>query len=494
MTISTNTVYVNNGLPGWSRSNFVQGLESAFSWAQLHGEPLTGLVQSVSTYSGGGTYNGGDITWFNRFQNTTSGIGTGASFKVVRSGATDTVTSVVINQPGRNYSNGETVIISAENIGRAVNGAANLSVTINTIRDGFGNPVSYGTTQTFFDKDFSDGNPWGVLRTVQDNNKEYGETYWYFRVNSTSNLQIGSSAKYHPYYRRWAGEPGFDGDTSDPTTNSSSDVITGGVLKSVDIQYSNGDQSYPLEISCFRSGLDPDFCIFSFKQPTLASSTLAKQTYQTFFLHNYTSNFFDLDQVWMESFSVIVRNQTQNVSGGNAFTDGSSGSPALKFGVYGGVSNNSSNKGSHSRRGAESGYWRNGAQYRPWTYYFSSVYPSDGGLFSYETYGNDPGSTVQQHNATQRIYYKSNIFDGTTPDMNFNAVIKGLPISATYVPCPYYLPDDIVLIDFYYPQSSAFIAQWDTVTISPTEVYTVIDASYNQSGSTRGILLCGRII
>jgi hypothetical protein len=495
MTISTNTVYVNNGVPGWNRANVMQGLESAFSWARLHGEPLTGLVQSVSATSGGGTYNGGDVTWYDRTQNTTSGIGTGASFKVVRSGATDTVTSVVINRPGRNYSNGETLIISAENIGRAVNGAANLSVTINTIRDGFGNPVSYGTTQTFFDKDFSDGNPWGVLRTVQDNSKAYGETYWYFRNTSTSTLEIGSSAKYHPYYRRWAGEPGFDGDTSDPTTNGSSDLITGGSLKSTTIQYSNGDQSYPLEISCFRSGLDPDFAIFSFKQPTLASSTLANQTYQTFFLHNYTSTFFDLDEVWMEGISIVSRaNSFQTSFCGANYTNGATNSPSFRFGVYGSVSNNSDHKMSHSRRAAEAGYWRAG-QNRPWTQYHSQVYGGTSGC-SGETTSNDYSFINYQSTtvATQRIYYRSNIFDGTTPDMNFNAVIKGLPISATYVPCPYYLPDDIVLIDFYYPQSSAFIAQFDTVTISPTEVYTVIDASYNQSGATRGMLLCGRII
>jgi hypothetical protein len=473
----------------------MEGLEGAFSWAEFHSEPLTGLAQAVTTYSGGGTYDAGSITWFDRTQNTTAGIGTGASFKIVRSGATNTVTSVVINRPGRNYSDGETVIISSENIGGAVRGASNLSVTVSIVKDGFGNPVSYGTTQTFFDKDFANSNPWSVLRTVQDNSKAYGETYWYFRINSTSNLQIGCSAKYHPFYRKWAGEPGFDGDTSDPVLNTSSnDTITNGLLKTADVSYSNGDQSFPLEISCFRSGLDPNFCIFSFKQPTLASSTLANQTHQSFFLHNYTSNFFDLEQVWMDSFSLVFRNNTTFTGSSNVYTNGQSQQPALKFGVYGGITNNSDHKMSHSRRGAESGYWRS-SQVRPWAYYYSAVYPSRTWSPADDNANSDStSSTLFPNNASQRIYYKSSIFDGTTPDMNFNAVIKGIPIHASYVPCPYYLPDDIVLIDFYYPQSSAFIAQFDTITISPTEVYTVIDGSYNQSGSTRGILLCGRII
>ena len=496
MTIGTYSVYVNNGLPGWNKTNVIEGLEDAFSWAELHGEPLTGLVQNVASYSGGGTYNGGDTTWYDRTQNTTSGIGTGASFRVIRSGATDTVTSVVVNRPGRNYSNGETVIISSENIGGAVNGASNLSVTIATVRDGFNNPVSFGTTDTFFDKDFTNTSaPWGVLRTVQDNNKAYGETYWYFRVPDTSSLQIGSSAKYHPYHRRWAGEPGFDGRWNDPLSGGN-EVVTSGNLKSATITYSNGDQSYPLQLNCFRSGLDPDFCIFSFKQPTLASSTLANQTYTTFFLHNYTSSFFDLEKLWQGAFTLVFRNNSMTGAYGElVYTNGNTVSPALKFGVYTGVNNTSDNFISYARRSTEAGYWRSG-HLRPWTWYPSNVYPGRAGYSggsAYDSdhsfYGNHPSSTL-----SQRIYYRSSAFDGTAESLNFNAVIKGLPVCAAYAPCPYYLPDDIVLIDFYYPQSNAFIAQFDTVTISPTEVYTVIDASYNLSGSTRGILLCGRIV
>lgn len=489
--ISTYSVYVNSGLPGWSRTNVMEGLEDAFSWAQLHGPPLTGLVASVASYNGGGTYNGGDVTWYDKTQNTTSGIGTGASFRVVRSGATDTVTSVAINRPGRNYSHGETLIVSSENIGGAVNGASNLNVTVNVIRDAFNNPVSFGTTETFFDKNFADSSPWGIMRTVQDNNKAYGETYWHFRVTSTSNLQIGSTAKYHPGRRYAAGEPGYDGFYYDPYDSR----VAVGNLITANVQYSNGDQSYPLQMNCFRSGLDPSFTIFSFKQPTLASSTLANQTYQTFFLHNYTSAFFDLEKLWMEGFTLVHRANARIGAYCQAqYTNGSTDTPSFRFGVYGGASNDANYKMAHSRRGAEAAYWRS-SQVRPWTQYNSQVYPSRNGC------GGESGSNDYSYNNYQtsvvhgqRIYYRSSIFDGTTPELNFNAVIKGLPISATYVPCPYYLPDDIVLIDFYYPQSNAFIAQFDTVTISPTEVYTVIDGSYNTDGVTRGILLCGRIV
>jgi hypothetical protein len=64
------------------------------------------------------------------------------------------------------------------------------------------------------------------------------------------------------------------------------------------------------------------------------------------------------------------------------------------------------------------------------------------------------------------------------------------------IPCPYYLPDDFVLIDFDYSVSAANIQQGDTITISGSEVYTVIMGSYNQTTNsrTRGILFCARTV
>ena len=75
---------------------------------------------------------------------------------------------------------------------------------------------------------------------------------------------------------------------------------------------------------------------------------------------------------------------------------------------------------------------------------------------------------------------------------NYNAVIKGIPLQGTFLPVPYYMPDDFVLIDFHHDAPSANIQQYDTVTISGSEVYTVIQGSYNQTGSTDGILFCAR--
>ena len=75
---------------------------------------------------------------------------------------------------------------------------------------------------------------------------------------------------------------------------------------------------------------------------------------------------------------------------------------------------------------------------------------------------------------------------------NFNAVIKGLPLSINIAPVPYYLPNDFAMIDFDVATPSANIQQGDTITVGTSEIYTIITGSYNQDGRTRGILFCAR--
>jgi hypothetical protein len=54
--------------------------------------------------------------------------------------------------------------------------------------------------------------------------------------------------------------------------------------------------------------------------------------------------------------------------------------------------------------------------------------------------------------------------------------IKGLPISNQLVPCPYYMPDDFVMIQAEVTPGATQFLPGDTVTISGSEAYTVIVA------------------
>jgi hypothetical protein len=56
-------------------------------------------------------------------------------------------------------------------------------------------------------------------------------------------------------------------------------------------------------------------------------------------------------------------------------------------------------------------------------------------------------------------------------------VYKTLPINPHFVPVPYYLPDDFVLVEI--PWGNPSIG--DTITVSPSEVYTIIQVATNQT-------------
>ena len=117
---------------------------------------------------------------------------------------------------------------------------------------------------------------------------------------------------------------------------------------------------------------------------------------------------------------------------------------------------------------------------------YSTAYPQNTDVDYPRTYYRDNTSVKSTGGYSNQNSVSSNA--------NFNAVIKGLALNGNLIPVPYYIPDDFVLIDFDYASPSANIQQGDTITISGSEVYTVITGSYNQTTRTRGILFCARTV
>ena len=230
----------------------------------------------------------------------------------------------------------------------------------------------------------------------------------------------------------------------------------------------------------FRSGLDSNFAIFSFKHPDKSSSSIDDNTYSTFFMHKYTSSLFNLDELYQGSMTYLkptYRNMT------NAYMDWYTtlGNTGTTYGQYQGratlsgyqTGSNISNTDQEVRdRIASSTYNRELSSYeRRHLYRNNNLDASWRG----DTYSYDDTRNMVQPNS-----------------LNYNAVIKGIPLSSQFVPCPYYLPDDFVLINFDHASPDQNIQQYDTITISGSEVYSVIDGVYNQDTRTRGILLCAR--
>jgi hypothetical protein len=385
--------------------------------------------------------------------------------------------------------------------------------------------ATYGTdTQNWHDSLLTrtDTNNYGILKLVIDNTKYYGTVYRSFNFDASNNLNIGASAAYVPlnsedyvnaetgpeylpnttfddrtghfvYGKRYAGERRLDVPYNVFTTQASFENQWSGYNQqnrdysgTTSIKTGN-DVGYQLDLNVYRSSIDPNFAVFSYKKPTVSTTSFSGSVHQegTFLMHNYNSNAFDYDHEFLGGFTMIRPENSNN-----------STNPFIEFRTYlhGKIEYYSGWNGAYrepSMRTAEAGYseWWGG---RYLTEYVSDVYrtvQSDNsmGVSDIRVYNRD----IREDNQRSKGYYDDSLLDS---EISFNAVIKGMPMNSKLVPCPYYMPDDFALIDFRYNLGGVNIQQGDTVTISGSEVYEVIVASYNQATVTRGMLFCARIV
>lgn len=373
------------------------------------------------------------------------------------------------------------------------------------------NPIGYGTTSSFYYKQLSSSgyNSGSILKQTINPNKKYGTTYRMFLFHDDYNLILGAGSGFHPYAagslnfgamsysRRWVGAEKLDHSrrpTADPYSSfedldrlkryssqngaSQNKIITG------------SNTGYKLDLNIYRSSLDPSFSVLSYKAPTLSSQKISDNTYGTFILHNFENpNLWDLDELFISGFTQIL----PGPSGSGNFR------PSITFRTWNAGNVNTDYASDHSKRAAEFGYSTLNASST-----YANIYTED---FYVSTAAYNPGEYYYSTNSSaKRIYYRSSSqtpergnggYNGNksiSSNADFNAVIKGIPINGQLVPVPYYIPDDFVLIEFSYNLPGVNIQQNDTVTVSPSEVYKVINGSYIQTQRTSGILFCARVI
>ena len=473
------TTYRNSKNAGWAKTDVIYQLEEAFAWLGWHGGTVSGIVTGVQSYSGWNTV-GTSNTDFNdarpKSGGTNIGIGSTCSFVVQRSSGA--VNVVYVNRPGAGYADGDSLTIDASDIG----GGTDMTVVVQV------DETEYGSTSTFYDKGVdSNTAPWGVLRLEVEANKVYGDTYWGFQV-SGNNLYMSSGTSFMPfdddstYFQGHRYGNTFRGLEyqellSAPTTTTHR-YLTNSVNSSASqegvVPFASSN-SFQLDLSVFRSALDTNFAVLSYRHPDKSSTSIDSNTYGTFFLHNFTSSLFDLDHLY---------------NGGRTRIERYMPGPYLNF--YTNLANNNSSIDYWQGRSALAGYMTGSSYFNTDYYVLDRQYPL--------TYSVEIGLDQR------RMYYRNNDSSATfrgdindtnylnkNPDsVNYNAVVKGIPLSSTFIPCPYYLPDDFVFIQFDYNAPDQNIQQWDTITVSGSEVYTVIDAAYNQTTRTRGIAFCAR--
>ena len=71
-----------------------------------------------------------------------------------------------------------------------------------------------------------------------------------------------------------------------------------------------------------------------------------------------------------------------------------------------------------------------------------------------------------------------------TVGVGYHKPIKGLPINNSLVPCPFYMPDDYVMIQAEITPGATVFRPGDLITVSTSEEYTIIiaDNYTNQTG------------
>ena len=548
MAVSISTITKS---AGWARSDVILALEEAFEIVEFHGETQTGIVTNILYQNGGEDDHNSNQYWYNVEAGTTSGIGTGASFDIYRSGGV--VSQIMVNRPGYGYTNGEYLVLPPAGIGATVG----LGITVSVA--GRASATGYGSTTTFYVKNVGVGSeyPFGVLRHEIESNKKYGTICRALQVWSDNQISFGVGPFFHPYspkydpiavnesnydsddgtsgrqyqfvgqpqydcswnsglvaddnYTAWYqpnDEDGFDGDSA---TGASSINQTGECYGSnntggpITFATATSPTTHDLKLRVYQSALDPKFAIFSFTQPSVAGSVISDNTFLTFFFHNYTSSLWDYDEQWNGGLTFIRPSASTASNAGNYCH--------INFDTFlgGNVNYNTSYSSSYyytqlrhgGARSALMGYgsvsgsfFDNNAEIHLTTQYRATGTNYAGAVTEWASNASSYNQT-QWSSSPQKMYVRrsTDLKDPSSllpASSNYNAVIKGIPVCSSMVPCPYYLPDDFVLIDFRYATSETDIQQGDTITISGSEVYEVITGSYNQYVETAGILLCAR--
>ena len=282
-------------------------------------------------------------------------------------------------------------------------------------------------------------------------------------------------------FGQYAGKVGLDYQSSYSYLRREQDSDT--YWKVINYASSSTPTAYPLSIRVYRAQApqDTDFAVIQFTQ-TINGIV---QPYGTFTIakgSQHGSGVYDLDYVFQDAVTEIYSNGDRgivfNYDGCQKYYYGATIEPV-----------NTNTKA----RAATYGYLRNGVNNT-----------SNPNLFT--TF--DCNIDTNNASVTNRVmtYYRNSAYDqyssnAVSSSANYYKPIKGIPICNQVLPVPYYLPDDFVMLQVATTPGLVAFRTGDTITISGSEVYEIIIASYQsqQNGlddvdnnSTIGMLFMAR--
>lgn len=344
-----------------------------------------------------------------------------------------------------------------------------------------------------------------IFKLENDATKTYGTTYQLIDLpdDHTIRMVSGSSVDFlgfnptsatEDYRGRWGGDAGLDWSSTYGSTFGSDQALLN--VTELDFATSSTPTAYPLKIVTYRAQApqDTDFAIISFVQTINAVDT----TFATWFYHkgnNYGNGIWDMDHVWQGGLTTIIPTTAQEYS---LILTTSGGHPK---------------DGSHEREDAV-GAVDERIMREAFYGYFRSPSTSDSYGYSQSYFSSNmwTNNTLALDDTTVTPYFRHHEYDDVVHTSSFNQnyaiysgnkndyeaqknksmpaaanyyrPLKGLPIDVALAPCPYYLPDDFVMIPFDISPGMASIRPGDTVTISGSEVYEVVRASYENNDET----------
>ena len=414
------------------------------------------------------------------------------------------ISNIEILNKGTGWQDGDAFTIPGDQIGGAtpandITFGVQTPETSNNARDGIPSVrvTTLGAGSNFFQR--ADNSQWAILKNVNDASKTYGTTFYSFGIDTdTNNRLLFNSGSGYKWLNRigvannsglnagnFVGFQGLDYQQSYnyPITDSGDGSWT---FPYVTYCTNSTPSAYPLEIRVYRAQnpQDTNFAIIQFCQ----TINTVVQSYGAFTVYHgatFGNNVFDYDYVFNGSMmtyssgtrSIKLQHTTCAPHYSYSSTDqGTNREPVNQYSIA---------------REAFYGYLRDPDN--------SQVYTTSEYVCNIETEG--------EISADMYLYYRNSSYDqylGNSVDSaaNYYKPFKGLPINERMVPCPYYLPDDFVMLQVSTTPGLTAFRTGDTVTVGGTETYEIIKASYQtqqngldgiENNSTIGMLFMARI-
>lgn len=429
------------------------GIGSLVVVTLVTGNVITLSKANLATVSGNITFSDEILVTVTGNANTEniSGTATGLTITNVASNANIYVGGTVeltSGTPEWDASNGRVMIAS-------VTGSGPYTITLRNEENAFKGftssgaitfRVASGTDVNWFEVDTLTAPQsycWAVAKIKNAANKKLGDTFWLFYVGYATGFYNNIVLYARPL-------TGFN-----PLTNSAQGVLgldwlgvagATSVTAMHYVQTVSSSSFVPHTLRVRQSGIDTNFATFAFFE--------GNNNKNPFFLSKYntTAQPWDLDDYFLGGVTEIFQAPIFNVSDVGILFRTRLNTP---------------------KRMAETGYGN---------YNIAAGAAYTNTYFRTTTGNRLQGAPVAAYDDV--ALYSRQFGDIQTSITTTYPVYTTLPVNPHFMPVPYYLPDDFVLIEL--PWLNANIR--DTITISPTEIYTVVQVATNQLTFTSLVL------